>query len=507
MIFFRFNSLPLLLVLVGMFFVSRARAAPLGPAFRVNTSTPGEQRALDVTAGANGDVLVFWKDVNRGNQTCFQRYAADGRALGNEVSLGSDITQDGQFPWGGRRTAMDRAGNFVVTRTAPDGSKIGVFATVYDRDGRVRVPEFRVNDVTAGRQDKPGAVMNESGEFAIVWTSNEDYPEAVKLKRYRANGAALTGEVTVTRRDVNQTGPKLAMDRLGNFVVTWQDRLGVDFIWSRWFQRFNSAGVAQGAAVRIGTEQENGAAYVAMDPFGNFVVVWRAPGAGGVSNTFEIYAQRYNAAGSAVGGRLRVNASTINEGNVLGSPAMSVAMNDLGSFVVVRESFFSRRIYARHFRSDGSAVEPAEVELAVGSGPEVAMDAFGNYTVTWMQTGDHWDVFARRFLVDTLPPVSTLVPGQMRGGLAGATGSFTFYRVTVPSGMTTLDVSIQGASGDADLYVRYAALPGLELWDARPYFVGSTERAIINNVPAGDWFIGVHGYAGYSDLALTASYR
>jgi hypothetical protein len=53
--------------------------------------------------------------------------------------------------------------------------------------------------------------------------------------------------------------------------------------------------------------------------------------------------------------------------------------------------------------------------------------------------------------------------------------------------MTTLDVSIQGTSGDADLYVRYAALPGLELWDARrPYFAGSTERAIINNVPAGD---------------------
>jgi len=186
--FFRFNKLPLLLIL-GMHPVSRARATPLGPAFRVNTSTPGEQRALDVTAGANGDVLVFWKDVNRANETCFRRYAADGRAVGNEVSLGSDITQGGQFPWGGRRTAMDRAGNFLVTRTGPDGSSIGVFATMYDRDGRVRVPEFRVNDVTADRQDKPGAVMNASGEFAIVWTSNEGSSEAVKLKRYRANGA------------------------------------------------------------------------------------------------------------------------------------------------------------------------------------------------------------------------------------------------------------------------------------------------------------------------------
>src|SRR5262245_48600165 len=110
--FVRFKKLstpiPLLLAL-GLLSASRARATPLGPAFRVNTSTPGEQRALDVTAGANGDVLMFWKDVNRGSQTYFRRYAADGRALGNEVTLGSDITQGGQFPWGGRRTALDRA--------------------------------------------------------------------------------------------------------------------------------------------------------------------------------------------------------------------------------------------------------------------------------------------------------------------------------------------------------------------------------------------------------------
>ena len=79
----------------------------------------------------------------------------------------------------------------------------------------------------------------------------------------------------------------------------------------------------------------------------------------------------------------------------------------------------------------------------------------------------------------------------------------------VVEGKTTLDASIFGSGviGDADLYLRYAAFPTLDDWDARPYLTGSNERAIITGIPAGEWYVGVHAYSSFSGVSLTAAAR
>ena len=59
--------------------------------------------------------------------------------------------------------------------------------------------------------------------------------------------------------------------------------------------------------------------------------------------------------------------------------------------------------------------------------------------------------------------VTPLVDNQLLPGLSGVANGFTYYKITVPPGRATLDVTISGGTGDADLYVREGTLPTLSL--------------------------------------------
>jgi serine protease len=60
-------------------------------------------------------------------------------------------------------------------------------------------------------------------------------------------------------------------------------------------------------------------------------------------------------------------------------------------------------------------------------------------------------------------------------------------------------------TSDADLYIRYGALPTLSIWDARPFFVGNNEGVRIFNPPAGDYYIGINAASSYSSVSLQAT--
>ena len=111
------------------------------------------------------------------------------------------------------------------------------------------------------------------------------------------------------------------------------------------------------------------------------------------------------------------------------------------------------------------------------------------------------DAFARRYM----PPgvvVTPLADQQTVTNLSGAAGSWSYYKVQVQPGQTTLDVTMTGNAGDADLYVRLGALPTANDWDGRPYIAGSNESVRMSSYPAGDWYIGINGYTSYSAVSL-----
>jgi len=101
---------------------------------------------------------------------------------------------------------------------------------------------------------------------------------------------------------------------------------------------------------------------------------------------------------------------------------------------------------------------------------------------------------------------TTLSNGVAVTNLSGSTGSWSYFKITVPSGQTQLKVEMSGGSGDADMYVRFGSQPTSTSYNCRPYLTGNTETCTQTSPSAGDWYIGLNAYAAYSGVTLKATY-
>ena len=207
---------------------------------------------------------------------------------------------------------------------------------------------------------------------------------------------------TTTAND--QEAPATAMDAQGNFVVVWQsNRQEGDDVFLRWgiyAQRYNAAGEPQKSGdpptdcefqVNTYTTSDQAAPAVAMDAASDFVVVWQSKGQDG--SDYGVYAQRYNAAGVRQGSEFRVNTTTDDD-----QKAPAVAMDAAGDFVVTWESKgqdgSDYGVYAQRYNAAGEpqgSGDPPQFEFKVNTttqrdqiNPAVAMDANGNFVVVWL---------------------------------------------------------------------------------------------------------------------------
>lgn len=138
-----------------------------------------------------------------------------------------------------------------------------------------------------------------------------------------------------------------------------------------------------------------------MDADGDFVVSWQSNGQDG--SGYGIYAQRYNAAGAAQGGEFLVNTTTAN-----GQSRPSVAMDANGDFVVSWDSGdqdgSSFGVYAQRYNAagvtQGSEFRVNTTTASIQAEASVAMDADGDFVVAWQslgQDGSSDGVYAQRY--------------------------------------------------------------------------------------------------------------
>src|SRR5690242_3092605 len=176
--------------------VQVATAEPYSGSFQVNrlAHTSGTTLWLDAATGANGDTAIMWPGGTGGNGVYMQRFDAAGRALqSQEWLVGAGTSAAVQ------RIAIAGNGNFALAVPLADGSGLGVFITIYDRAGNVVVPQFRVNDTTAGDQLVRSLAMNAAGQLVVTYVSSTSATglPALYVKRYQANGAPVSSEITV----------------------------------------------------------------------------------------------------------------------------------------------------------------------------------------------------------------------------------------------------------------------------------------------------------------------
>jgi hypothetical protein len=314
----------------------------------------------------------------------------------------------------GQAITADAAGNFVVAWYSyfQDGSSAGIFARRYQASGvPVGSTEFRINTYTTDTQRSPSIASDATGRLAVVWESyGQDGDNfAVRARRYDSTGVPGP-EFPVNDFNAGfQDRPKVAMDPTGDFVVVWESNgqvAGQD-VFAR---RYNAAGMALGPTEFLANAHTTGGQTdpaVAIDAAGNFVVVWRSVGQDGSDG--GIFAQRYDAAGAPQGGEFQVNTYTT------GSQSFpEVAMSADGRFVVAWESDgpdgYGEGIAARLYDSSGTPVGGEFLVNDYTTGDQQAaratMDRRGNFVVSWsgpFQDGSDSGVFARAFAASGAP--------------------------------------------------------------------------------------------------------
>jgi len=292
---------------------------------------------------------------------------------------------------------------FVVvwTSAGQDGSDRGVFMRRYSALGIAEGEEVQVNAYTAGAQEWPTVASDSTGNFVIAWESfgQEAYRD-VFAQRFDASGAPLGGEFRVNELTAGyQRYPAVAADADGNFVVVWSGTgIGDDFgIFAR---RYDADGTALGGEFLVNTYTTGAhiSPEVAAQAGGGFMAVWVQAGQDG--SNLGVFAQRFDETGTKQGPELFVNAYTTGQQN---RPAVTARPN--GDFVIAWSSQTASAGYdvrARHYLASASGLGP---EFALGTetfsnqrSPAMGTDARGNFVTAWhsLHTGTY-GAFGRRF--------------------------------------------------------------------------------------------------------------
>jgi hypothetical protein len=129
---------------------------------------------------------------------------------------------------------------------------------------------------------------------------------------------------------------------------------------------------------------------IAADASGRFVVVWESHGQDDPFPGAGVFAQRYDASGTPLGGEFQVNTYTTGyqyQANVASDPS--------GAFVVVWRSQYQGLLGRRY---DATGTPGAEFLISFGDSPDVAMDGAGGFVVVWRGSDAiNWGIFGRRY--------------------------------------------------------------------------------------------------------------
>ena len=414
---------------------SAGQVTPLGGAFQVNTYTFSYQNwgsndriGHGVAIAPNGDFLVTWNSDQSGNSPVSgldvfaQRYSSDGSPAGSEFQVNT-FTNHNQFA---PDVAADGQGNFIVVWSGyvPTSFVQSVGGQRFDSNGTPLGTEFAIN-AGQGSSVAPVVAADAAGDFIVVWNDLGSFgvDVAINAQRFDSSGAKQGTEFQVAPLGPFDATPRqsVAMDEVGNSVVVWMS--GQIF-----GQRFDSNGAALGTQFQASSYPANSDAYpqVAAAPNGDFVVVWQ--NSNGEDGQYTgIFGQRFTSSGERLGSEFQVNTYTPQYQSF-----PDVAMDAAGDFIVTWGSFKDTGIVARRYHSDGF---PEGTEFGISHGNEarsaVASAPNGDFTAVWLGgDGSLTGIFGGRFAVPT--PLPSATPTETNTPLPSPTPSIT-ATITVTS--------------------------------------------------------------------------
>lgn len=425
---------------------------PDGGEFQVNTYTHIDQEEVSIAMDADGDLVAVWaSELQDGRSAGIygQRFDRDGVPQGSEFAVDLQVSGAQRNP----TVAMDADGDFVVVWR---DSVATIYGQRFSRDGVPLGTEFRVNVLSTQLELNPNVAMASNGDFVVAWEGKELTGDNrdIFARTYRASGVPRdAGEFRVnSSTQGHQAGGFVAMDGVGNFVVTWNtaESNGDQNVLA---QRFTAAGLPAGNEFQVNSLQQGHqvGGKISMSPAGNFVIAWE--GKDPTSDRIKIYARRYDAAGNSIGSEIPVSHVLIGSHT---KPA--VALDAEGNFVItwqangITPGGQNYEIYARRFthlgQPDGDPFLVPSYTAGTQWKPVIAMDDDGSFVISWEsehQDGSRFGVFAKQF-----EGHNDFVWGDLDGDQDVDGADFVIWQTHYPTA-SGASVSTGDADGDGDV--------------------------------------------------------
>jgi hypothetical protein len=379
---------------------------PSGSNHKVNDDSGATWQTYPaISINGHGDCVVTWQDQRNGNSDIYaQRYDSSGNKLGINFRVNADV---GTADQDNSDLDLDDLGNLIVTWT--DKSKRSgcqtypeIFAQRYNPDGSSLGSNFKVNDDTGdANHSNSSTIVSTSGDFIITWQDTRNHNFDIYAQRYSPSGTPLGTNFMVNDDRAEQLSPDISKSGGSNFVIVWYENRNDKYYYDIYAQRYNPSGIALGSNFKVNdTDGIFWSPALSLDGNDNFVITWTD----GRNLDYDVYAQRYDSSGTPKGSNFRVNDDTGKSGQSY--PA--IASDVFGNFVVTwidERKGVSEDIYGQRFNPTGYPLGPNfrvndDTVVADHQRSDVAMQDDGDFIIVWYDNRNgryNSDIYAQRF--------------------------------------------------------------------------------------------------------------
>lgn len=366
-------------------------ATVLGEERTVNVRTAGTQSNAAVAAGPQGFVVVwnsYYTTTGRSYDVLGRRLDQNGEPVGGEFQVNPTDQGNQSEP----AVAMNGDGGFVVAWQGPGDDREDVYVRLYDPNGQPDSNAVVVNEDPNGRQLRPRAAIGADGTFIVVWEdrvsggTGDFY--SVKGRWFDASGRPRGLSLRLDDSNGDARYPDIAMDGRGKAAVVWLRDRTSKTVFAR---LFDPNGVARTAAIEVSTSSFSSMTgpSIAMNKAGDFVVVW--DGDPNHASDDDVFGRCYDPTGQPKGEPFRVAAA--GEGAQQWPQA---AINDVNEFVVVwqhdtQDPNTATDIFSQRFDGSGKPVgRPLQLNAYTAGNqryPDVALMPDGRFAAVWESEG------------------------------------------------------------------------------------------------------------------------
>jgi hypothetical protein len=261
---------------------------------KVNSLDEGVHIAPKIVSDSKGNFIVIWVITGNGSNSgvYLKKYNKEGKLLIPEFKVNNDVSSQYYSP----ELVIDKKDRIIVTYQSNKGKDDDIYAKIFDTEGIVLKEEFIINTFTNSHQITPSISINNKNEFLIVWASVDQDGAAYGVfgKRFDENGNPIGSEFQVnTFTYNNQVQPKVSFDNEGNFIIVWQgqsyDMSNSEDIYA---QFYNNKGEPIDKEIKVSnlTYKNNSYPSVAVNNSDEFIISWNGVG----QNGYGTYSAKFN---------------------------------------------------------------------------------------------------------------------------------------------------------------------------------------------------------------------